>query len=276
MQQNKLTLLGMSGVGKTHLATLLKKEDNWYHYSGDYRIGSYYLNADILQDVKNYMLGDEYLARLLNNNAIKIDTTISFDNLNSVAHFLGKIGNPNLGGLPLKEFIRRQNLHLEAEKKAMFDVEKFIEKAKNQGFDNFINDAGGSLCELENDKIYQKLAESTLIVYIKASEKTKREVIKRAETDPKPLYYNPDFLEKQLEIYKKKQGFDYAAQINPDDFVRWVFPHLLKYREPKYQNIADKYGITILADDMYQCKNSADFFDLIKNEADNKKGKKCQ
>jgi shikimate kinase len=266
MQIQNLTLLGMSGVGKTHLATLLNQEQSWFHYSGDYRIGSYYLGDEILQDIKNYMLGDDYLAKLLHNNAIKVDTTISFDNLNSVSHFLGKVGNPNLGGLPLGEFMRRQDLHLHAEKQAMLDVEKFVVKAQQQGYRNFINDAGGSLCEIDDDTIYQKLADTTLIVYIKASETTKKEVIKRAQTHPKPLYYNPDFLQAQLAQYKKQQGFDYVAQINPDDFVRYIFPHLLAYREPKYQTIADTYGITIAADQMYQCKNSADFFSLLEEQ----------
>ena len=30
-----ITLLGMSGVGKTRLANILRKR-NWFHYSGDY------------------------------------------------------------------------------------------------------------------------------------------------------------------------------------------------------------------------------------------------
>ena len=35
-QKNKrLTLLGMSGVGKTHLAKLIGEEGGWYHFSGD-------------------------------------------------------------------------------------------------------------------------------------------------------------------------------------------------------------------------------------------------
>ena len=271
MHTHNLTLLGMSGVGKTHLANLLNKKDNWFHYSGDYRIGSHYMSDEVLQNIKNYMRKDTYLSSLLNDRAIEITNTISFDNLNSISHFLGKVGNPNLGGLPLGEFIRRQNLHLEAEKKAMLDVPFFIKKSQQQGFQHFINDAGGSLCELDDDTIYQKLADNTLIVYIKASEYTKIEVIKRAQTNPKPLYYNPDFLQKQLAIYKTKQGFDYAAQINPDEFVCDIFPHLLEYRAPKYQAIADKFGVTILADKMYQCKNSTDFFALIDSAMQEKK-----
>ena len=38
-----ITLLGMSGVGKTHLSALLRRND-WFHYSGDYRIGTRYLD----------------------------------------------------------------------------------------------------------------------------------------------------------------------------------------------------------------------------------------
>ncbi len=37
-----ITLLGMSGVGKTMLADRLPKAE-WFHYSADYRIGTKYL-----------------------------------------------------------------------------------------------------------------------------------------------------------------------------------------------------------------------------------------
>ena len=47
-----LTLLGMSGVGKTHLAKLLNHQHKYFHYSGDYRIGAEYLNDKILDNIK--------------------------------------------------------------------------------------------------------------------------------------------------------------------------------------------------------------------------------
>ncbi|EEZ80452.1 MAG: hypothetical protein Sup05_0025 [uncultured Candidatus Thioglobus sp.] len=52
LKNKNLTLLGMSGVGKTHLAKLLSGKGKWFHYSGDYRIGAKYLNDDILSSVK--------------------------------------------------------------------------------------------------------------------------------------------------------------------------------------------------------------------------------
>jgi putative ribosome biogenesis GTPase RsgA len=41
-RNKRITLLGMSGVGKTRLASKLDSEQ-WYHFSGDYRIGTHYL-----------------------------------------------------------------------------------------------------------------------------------------------------------------------------------------------------------------------------------------
>ena len=37
-EHKKVTLLGMSGVGKSYLSTMLRDGSNWFHYSGDYRI----------------------------------------------------------------------------------------------------------------------------------------------------------------------------------------------------------------------------------------------
>ena len=46
-KSKRVTLLGMSGVGKTYLSALLR-ESNWFHFSGDYRIGTRYLDEYIL------------------------------------------------------------------------------------------------------------------------------------------------------------------------------------------------------------------------------------
>jgi len=260
-KNKRLTLLGMSGVGKTHLSKLLSNEDKWYHFSGDYRIGAEYLNEE---NVKQ----DDWLAGLLSNNSISIQNHITFDNLSSVSAFLGKVGNPEQGGLPIDEFTRRQALHRQAEVNTMLDVPKFIEKSKQQGFNHFINDAGGSLCELDDDKVYQTLAEHTLILYIRASKTNESALIERAQTHPKPLYYQAEFLKAQLEVYLAENGLTYAAQINPDAFVGWIFPRLLAHRIPKYEAIADKYGYTIDSEDLYQCKNADEMCEVIHGALD--------
>ncbi len=135
-------------------------------------------------------------------------------------------------------------------------------------FNNFINDAGGSLCELDNDNVYQNLAEHSTILYIKASKANEAALIKRAQTHPKPLYYQAEFLKTQLNTYLKENKLIYVAQINPDDFVRWVFLRLLAHRIPKYETIASQYGYTIDSEDLYQCKNANEVYELINGALD--------
>lgn len=253
----------MSGVGKTHLSKLLSADDKWYHYSGDYRIGAKYLNHAILDNIKNRVRQDNKLKSLLDDDSISIQSHITFDNLSSVSNFLGKVGNPEQGGLPIDEFSRRQALHRQAETNTMLDVAEFISKSQAQKFNHFINDASGSLCELDDDKVYQSLADNTLIVYIRAYEDNEFALIERALTHPKPLYYQQDFLQQQLTLYLKENQFTYVAQIDPDAFVRWVFPYLLKYRKPKYEAIASQYGCTIDSMDLHQCQNSNEIMELI-------------
>lgn len=263
-----ITLLGMSGVGKTRLACILR-EKHWFHYSGDYRIGTRYLDEPILDNIKYQAMQIPFLKDLLRSDSIHIGNNLGIDNLKPLSSFLGKVGNPESGGLGLREFKRRQNLHRVAEIAAMNDVPEYIHKAKEvYGYEHFVNDAGGSLCELDDDEVIRTLAEHTLILYIKATEENERELIKRAEREPKPLYYREDFLDEQLAIYMQEQSLEYVALIEPDDFVRWVFPRLFYARIPRYQAITDKYGYLVTTDEIAAVQNETDFLNLIEQVLD--------
>ena len=267
-KNKRLTLLGMSGVGKTRLAKLIGANGGWYHFSGDYHIGATYLKNEIINNIAKKMKQDPWLQNLLDNESISVNSQVTFDNLEPISAFLGKVGNPEEGGLAIDEFIRRQKLFLEAEIKAMYDVPDFIKQSQQSGYDNFINDAGGSLCELGDKKLYQLLAKNTLIVYIKTTKDVERILIERSKNQPKPVYYNPDFFESALTTYLEKNSLDYVAQISPDAFVRWVFPKLIEDRIGKYQALADQYGCTIKSDDLHQCHSADDVINLIAQSLD--------
>ncbi|MDH5445893.1 MAG: ATPase [Gammaproteobacteria bacterium] len=259
-----ITLLGMSGVGKTRLSNMLRNRD-WFHYSGDYRIGTRYLDEPILDNIKQQAMQVPFLRDLLRSDSIYIRNNITVDNLNPVSSFLGKLGNPEQGGLAIEEFKRRQALHHEAELAAMRDVPSFIHKAQQlYGYRHFINDAGGSVCELDDNSVLELLAEHTMFVYIQATEQDEHELIKRAERFPKPLYYRDAFLSEQLNIYLEEKGIPYVAQIEPDDFVRWIFPRLFNSRIPRYKAIADKYGYTISTEQLTNVNSEKDFIELLK------------
>lgn len=157
-EHKKITLLGMSGVGKTHISSMLRGH-NWFHYSGDYRIGTCYLDEDILDLIKEQAMKVPFLRDLLRNDWIYIRNNIRVNDLGPVLSFVGKLGNPELGGVPLDDFTQRQAQYRQAEIAAMRDVPESIRKAQLiYGYSHFVNDAGGSLCELEEPSVFELLA----------------------------------------------------------------------------------------------------------------------
>jgi hypothetical protein len=265
-KNKSITLLGMSGVGKTRLSMLLRSHF-WFHYSGDYRIGTRYLDEPIMDLIKQQAMQAPFLRDLLRRDWIRIRNNIKVDDLGPVLSFVGKLGDPELGGVPLDEFSRRQALYRRAEIAAMQDVPEFIRKAHEiYGYDHFVNDVGGSLCELDDPSIIDLLVEHSLILYIRVTEKAEEEaLISRAQSSPKPLYYRPEFLAEQLQQYLELRGLEYAAQVAPDDFCSWVFPRLFHSRVPRYEAIASPHGYTVTSHEVAAVRDEQDFLDLMEN-----------
>ena len=205
-----------------------------------------------------------FLRDLLRSDYIYIGNNIGVDNLGPVLSFIGKPGDPEQGGLPLNEFRRRQELYRRAEIAAMLDVPEFIRKAREiYGYQHFVNDVGGSLCELDDPGVMEVLVNHTLILYIEVTDSEEGELIRRAEDDPKPLYFRPAFLEEQLDAYQQERGLPYMAMADPDDFIRWVFPRLFRARVPRYEEIASKHGYRVTLDEISQIGNDDDFMKLL-------------
>ena len=258
-----ITLLGMSGVGKTTLSSQLP-ENQWFHYSGDYRIGTKYLEEPILDNIKCYAMEQPFLRDLILSDSIYIRSNISVHHLKPISTFLGKIGNPEQGGLSLDEFKRRQRLHRQAEVNAMTDVSEFIRKGREiYEYPHFVNDAGGSVCEFGNEEIWDSLAEQSIILYLKADVALEKLMIERAVANPKPMYYNEAFLEEQIDAFLRLNGLESTAQMNPDEFVQWVFPRLIEYRRPLYERIAKNHGYTIDACRLMSLHSEQDVLQLI-------------
>ena len=151
----------------------------------------------------------------------------------------------------------------------MLDCEAFIAKARDiYRYRHFINDAGGSLCELQAPRVIESLAEHTIIVYIAADQAMEQTLIARQRANPKPLYYQACFFEEALTRYLSEQGLASVQEIVPDDFVQWVFPRLVAHRRPAYQRIADQYGYTISASEAETVRDESDFIDIVTNALD--------
>ena len=145
----RVSLFGMSGLGKTRIAAMLREEADWFHYSIDFRIGTRYMGEHIVDNFKREAMRNPFLRQLLRSDSIYIASNITFHNLEPLSTYLGKPGDPAKGGIPFDEYILRQRQHREAEISATRDTLRFIEKAEAiYGYRHFVCDTSGSLCEV--------------------------------------------------------------------------------------------------------------------------------
>lgn len=272
MEYKAITLIGMSGIGKSFYSTLLEQY-GWYAYSADVRIGSHYLGELMLDDVRGAAADVPYLRDLLKSKAIDFRNQININNLELLAKFIGKVGNPEQGGRSLDEFMYRQDLYRDAEIKSMIEIPAFMNRAQEfYGRQNFINDTAGSLCELDSAEMIKILNDNTVIIYIRATKEDEQELINRAIQYPKPLLYNKTFFFEVLKDYMGEKDISEVRDIDPDDFSRAIFPRLFYSRLPKYETMAARYGYTVSVNDMRGINTEQDFLELIAEAIDNDPG----
>jgi hypothetical protein len=206
-----------------------------------------------------------FLKQLLRNDWISIENNIKIHDLGPVLSYIGQLGNPEFGGIELEDFIQRQKCYQDAEVAAMLDVPKFIQKAQTvYGYPPLVNDVGGSICELNDQKVIDTLVDNTLLLYIQVTDQEEEnKLIERAKSAPKPLYYRPEFLQQQLAIYLHENKLDYAAQMHPDEFTCWIFPKLFHSRIPRYEAIAKPHGYTVTSQEVSQVRDQHDFLQLL-------------
>jgi hypothetical protein len=276
-KDKRVLLFGMSGLGKTHLANMLRdapeqQGGGWFHYSVDYRIGTRYMGEYIADNFKREAMKVPLLRDLLMTDSVFIASNITFNNLAPLSTYLGKPGDPGRGGVAFGEYCKRQEQHREAEIAALLDTPRFIERAREiYGYANFVCDSGGSICEVVDatnpaDPVMRALADNLLLVWIKGSEAHRDELIRRFDRAPKPIYYQPDFLAALWAEYLAQEGKP-EDQVDPDAFLRFGYARILNHRQPRYAAMAE-WGVTVTAEEVAQVRNPGDFHDLISRALD--------
>ena len=142
-QFKRFALLGMSGLGKTFISRKLVNKDSWSHYSVDYEIGKLLFKNQHKHLLDGFEIG----------------------NLTNLSNFLGKPGSQSMGGILFSEYLKRQQLHRDAEIRATLNASSLVEHSPE--LSHFMCDTSGSICELvnpldENDKILSSLSKTFL------------------------------------------------------------------------------------------------------------------
>lgn len=266
--RKRVLLFGMSGLGKTHVAAMLRGAGGWFHYSVDYRIGTRYMGELISDNFKREAMKVPFLRELLLTDSVYIASNITFDNLAPLSTYLGKPGDPTRGGLPFDAYRKRQDQHREAEIAALQDTPRFIARAEEiYGYPHFVCDSGGSICEVVNpddpaDPVLSTLAANLLMVWIEGSDDHTAELVRRFDKAPKPMYYQPGFLTAAWADYLRETGAT-EATVDPDAFVRWTYARALAHRQPRYAAMARNWGIAVKAETVAKLRDAADFEDLV-------------
>lgn len=273
-KHKKVLLFAMSGLGKTHVSSMLRNDGDWFHYSVDYRIGTRYMGEHIVDNFKKAAMSVPFLADLLRSDSISIASNISFENLAPLSTYLGKPGDVARGGIPFDFYCKRQDQHHAAEQAALLDTPAFIERAQNlYGYQNFVCDSGGSICEVvdpwdKTDQVMTSLSENLLMVWIAGNEAHTSELVRRFDKSPKPMCYQPAFLLSSWEKYQSETGLS-PDKVDPDDFIRWTYARALAHRQPRYVQMA-QWGITLQTDDVKNINSPEYFEDLVASALDAK------
>ncbi len=263
----RVLVYGMSGLGKTHLSHLLREQGGWFHYSIDYRIGTRYMGEMIADNAKAHAMKVPFLRDLLMTDSIYIGSNITFANLAPVSAYLGKPGDPGKGGLPIDEFRRRQEQFRRAEISALQDTAYFIDRAERlYGYPHFVCDTGGSICEWvdgddPDDALLNELAAHCLLIRITGDDAHTAELIRRFDRAPKPMCYQPEFLDEAWTEYLSENNVE-EAKVDPDAFVRWTYARALAHRQPRYAAM-EKWGVAVTTDEVASVRSAADFDDLV-------------
>ena len=273
----RVALFGMSGLGKTRIAAMLRDQAEWFHYSVDFRIGTRYMGEHIVDNFKREAMRNPFLRELLRSDSIYIASNITFNNLTPLSTYLGKPGNPDKGGIPFDDYLLRQRQHRAAEIAATRDALLFIRKAERiYGYDHFVCDTSGSLCEVVDpsdpeDPVLEDLVSATLPVWIRGTEEHLTDLASRFDRAPKPMYYPEDFLVQLWSSYRAELGQAEEA-VDPDAFIRHGFKALMAHRLPRYAAIAEGWGVTVEAAEAAAVRDPQDFDGLIGAALDRRRG----
>ena len=266
--RKRVSLIGMSGLGKTYLSNILRDTDQWFHYSVDYRIGTRYMGEHIVDNFKREAMQVPYLRELLMSDSIYIGSNITFNNLAPLSAYLGKPGSTAKGGIPFSEYMRRQDLHRAAEIAASIDAVAFMDRAKEiYGYDHFVCDTSGSVCEVVDptdpeDPVLTALSQNSLIIWLRGSDSHIDTLVKRFDAAPKPMYARPAAMTERWHRYLSETKLS-EDQVDPDAFIRWSYRQILDDRLPLYQGIAENWGITIDAARLSEIEEAKDFCALV-------------
>jgi len=87
-------------------------------------------------------------------------------------------------------------------------------------------------------------------------------LIERFNKAPKPMFAREGVMRERWTRYLNEKKLS-EREVDPDSFIRWSYAQMLEDRLPRYQAIADNWGITIDADAFQGITTASEFEDVV-------------
>ena len=146
----RVLLFGMSGLGKTHVSSLLREAGGWFHYSVDYRIGTRYMGEHIADNFKREAMRVPLLRELLMTDSVYIASNITFSQPRAALDLSRQARQSATGaGCPLPNTSAGRT-STGWPRSPRCSTRRISSTARSEiyGYDNFVCDSGGSICEV--------------------------------------------------------------------------------------------------------------------------------
>lgn len=238
-------MIGMSGIGKTRLSRHLTRCGTWRYVSIDGEIQRRHLREELLFvfDAKNNQRCEYSQFRKPDPLCLELETHP--DSLALLTAYLGLPGDTSKGGLEFAEYVRRQDAHRQAERRA---IEDLVELGTDQPV---LADASGSFCEVfqADDPVLDALQERFMFVSLRENDALITVLVERFKAHPKPIYYPPDLLIQYWEEYAQTYAVA-PAKVDPQEFALWAYEKLVAARRAKYAALAERSDASIDAADL--------------------------
>lgn len=228
-EQSAISLLGMSGVGKSTIAGVLA--------------GAGYRVISIDRVIERILLEPERAPDPLDEPDSPKPPNRALADVRVLSTFVGLPGATSSGGLPWNEFIRRQELYGQAERRATDLCIETVRDSKDRR--RIVIDSTGSCCQLPAASLY-RLREVSSFTLLGADDMPASRLWNRANDSPKPLLFPSGELMGWLKEYVGSEDLDQVDHMSSEDFLEWVFPRLASWRQHAYGELIRTYGGTIV------------------------------
>lgn len=226
-----VALMGLSGVGKTRATNKLRevRGERIKTYSVDEAI---WTGRSALREDFERWAGE--VNRYIGN--------VAANSLAVTADYLGMLGDPAQGGLPESEFRRRQALHAEAERSAVLQVNNVVKRPGD-----WVIDLSGSFCEVvqpwqPDDQVLRAIERHCRSLLIEATPEHLVKLYKKQQSNPKPLYYRPEFLDKHIPDMLDFYNVGNVEALAPSAVSDFLYPKLMQERMARYAAIVGGMG----------------------------------